>query len=334
MTKSVFVTLAGHTNAGKSSLLNAIIGEKIASVSPKPQTTRTRITGIKTVGETQMVFMDTPGLHKPTTKLSGHMLKAVKDAVADIDAVLFVQDCTKPLSEQEEELLHSLEKAKTPTILVLNKIDLCSDKTKLMGTIARLNAVHSFAATIPVSVTESDGIDLVEQEVMALAQPAPHYFPDEKFTDQPERVLAAEMIREKILNLLRDEVPHGSGTTRICWTSTPPSTANGNPTRASSSAKTAPCSGRSLPSPGKTWNAFSTSRSICSAGSRSRRTGATRKVLSTTSGWTTRNNLPHIKKQYPTQHNGISVRRQFSLKNCPALSNRRYTIWTHGIFSV
>ena len=207
MTKSVFVTLAGHTNAGKSSLLNAIIGEKIASVSPKPQTTRTRITGIKTVGETQMVFMDTPGLHKPTTKLSGHMLKAVKDAVADIDAVLFVQDCTKPLSEQEEELLHSLEKAKTPTILVLNKIDLCSDKTRLMGTIARLNAVHSFAATIPVSVTESDGIDLVEQEVMALAQPAPHYFPDEKFTDQPERVLAAEMIREKILNLIRERRP-------------------------------------------------------------------------------------------------------------------------------
>ncbi|MFR0855700.1 GTPase Era [Ruminococcus sp.] len=128
MTKSVFVTLAGHTNAGKSSLLNAIIGEKIASVSPKPQTTRTRITGIKTVDETQMVFLDTPGLHKPTTKLSTHMLQAVKDAVSDIDAVLFVQDCTKPLSEQEEELLHSLERTKTPTILVLNKIDLCSDK--------------------------------------------------------------------------------------------------------------------------------------------------------------------------------------------------------------
>ena len=112
-------------------------------------------------------------------------------------------------SEQEEELLRSLEKAKTPTILVLNKIDLCSDKSKLMATIARLNAAHPFSATVPVSVTEADGIDLVEQEVMALAQPAPHYFPDEKFTDQPERVLAAEMIREKILNLLRDEVPHG-----------------------------------------------------------------------------------------------------------------------------
>ena len=196
MTKSVFVTLAGHTNAGKSSLLNAIIGEKIASVSPKPQTTRTRITGIKTVDETQMVFLDTPGLHKPTTKLSTHMLQAVKDAVSDIDAVLFVQDCTKPLSEQEEELLHSLERTKTPTILVLNKIDLCSDKTKLMGTIAKLNAAHPFTATIPVSVTEQDGIELVEEEDMALAQPAPHFFPDEKFTDQPERVLAAEMIRE------------------------------------------------------------------------------------------------------------------------------------------
>lgn len=209
MTKSVFVTLAGHTNAGKSSLLNAIIGEKIASVSPKPQTTRTRIIGIKTVGDTQMVFMDTPGLHKPNTRLSQHMLKAVKDAVADIDAVLFVQDCNRPLSDQEEELLVSLERAGTPTILVLNKIDLCWDKAKLMAVIANLNAKHRFAATIPVSVTEADGVDLVEQEVMALAQPSPHYFGDDKFTDQPERVLVAEMIREKILNLLRDEVPHG-----------------------------------------------------------------------------------------------------------------------------
>ena len=209
MTKSVFVTLAGHTNAGKSSLLNAIIGEKIASVSPKPQTTRTRITGIKTVGETQMVFMDTPGLHKPTTKLSGHMLKAVKDAVADIDAVLFVQDCTKPLSEQEEELLASLHRQHTPTILVLNKIDLLEDKSKLMGQMATLYNRYQFAAVIPISVLQNDGIDLVEQEVQQLAKESPHYFPDDAFTDQPERVLAAEMIREKILNMLQEEVPHG-----------------------------------------------------------------------------------------------------------------------------
>ncbi|MCC8110482.1 MAG: GTPase Era [Ruminococcus sp.] len=209
MTKSVFVTLAGHTNAGKSTLLNAIIGEKIASVSAKPQTTRTRITGIKTVGETQMVFIDTPGLHKPTTKLSHQMLKVVQNAVADMDAVLFVQDCTRPLSGQEEQLLRSLKQAKTPVILVLNKIDLYKDKSQLMGTIAKLNLAYDFSATIPISAMEQDGIDRVEQDVLHLATPAPHYFPDDKFTDQPERVLAAEMIREKILNLLRDEVPHG-----------------------------------------------------------------------------------------------------------------------------
>lgn len=209
MTKTVFVTLAGRTNAGKSSLLNAIIGEKIASVSPKSQTTRTRITGIKTVGETQMVFMDTPGLHKPKNKLSNHMLKTVQDSIVDIDAVLFVMDCTKPVKEQEEELLASLHRQHTPTILVLNKIDLLEDKSKLMGQMATLYNRYQFAAVIPISVLQNDGIDLVEQEVQQLAKESPHYFPDDAFTDQPERVLAAEMIREKILNMLQEEVPHG-----------------------------------------------------------------------------------------------------------------------------
>ena len=208
MTKTVFVTLAGRTNAGKSSLLNAIIGEKIASVSPKSQTTRTRITGIKTVGETQMVFMDTPGLHKPKNKLSNHMLKTVQDSIVDIDAVLFVMDCTKPVNEQEEELLASLHRQHTPTILVLNKIDLLEDKSKLMGQMATLYNRYQFAAVIPISVLQNDGIDLVEQEVQQLAKESPHYFPDDAFTE-PERVLAAEMIREKILNMLQEEVPHG-----------------------------------------------------------------------------------------------------------------------------
>lgn len=210
MTKSVFVSIVGRTNAGKSSLLNSIVGEKIASVSDKPQTTRTRITGIKTVGETQMVFMDTPGLHKPKNKLSTHMLNAAKSSVADMDAVLFVMDCTNRfVSDEETEMLSGLMKSKSAVILVLNKIDLLQDKSDLISVITELNSKYSFESIIPISVKNNDGVSIVEDEVMKLAKESPHFFPDEKFTDQPERVLAAEMIREKLLRLLEKEVPHG-----------------------------------------------------------------------------------------------------------------------------
>ena len=131
MTKTAFVTIAGRTNAGKSSLLNAIVGEKIASVSSKPQTTRTRITGIRNIGETQLVFFDTPGLHKPVNKLSEHMLNTVRESVSDIDAVVFMMDCTKAVNEQELNLLRSLNESKMPVILVLNKIDLLKNKKDL-----------------------------------------------------------------------------------------------------------------------------------------------------------------------------------------------------------
>lgn len=207
MTKSVFVTIVGRTNAGKSSLLNAIIGERIASVSDKPQTTRTRITGIKTVQETQMVFMDTPGLHKPKNKLSNHMLQAVKEAVVDMDVILFMADCTRQPTEQEVQFLQTLKKASV--ILVLNKIDLLPEKNVLMQRILQWNQLFDFKATLPISVLEQDGVALVEEEVCKLAVPSPHYFPDDKITDQPEQVLIAEMIREQLLVLLRDEVPHG-----------------------------------------------------------------------------------------------------------------------------
>lgn len=209
MTKSVFVTISGRTNVGKSSLLNAIVGERIASVSDKPQTTRTRITGIKTVGETQMVFMDTPGLHKPKNKLSNYMLQAAKEAVNDMDVVLFVADCTRQPTEQELAFLQPLRQSKTTVMLVLNKIDLLEDKTVLMQRIAAWNAAFPFAEIIPISVTEQDGVSLVEEAVCRCAVPSPHYFPDDKITDQPEQVLIAEMIREQVLRLLRDEVPHG-----------------------------------------------------------------------------------------------------------------------------
>ena len=209
MSKTAFVTIAGRTNAGKSSLLNAIVGEKIAAVSSKSQTTRTRITGIRNINDVQLVFFDTPGLHKPVNKLSEHMLNTVKESVSDIDAVLFVQDCTKKINEYEVNLLKSLNKSYMPVILVLNKIDLLKNKEELAAVISDLNSKADFQAVIPVSVTENNGIDIVIDEIISIAADSVQYFPDDMITDQPEKVLAAEMIREKLLELLKDEVPHG-----------------------------------------------------------------------------------------------------------------------------
>ena len=209
MSRTAFITIAGHTNAGKSSLLNAMVGEKIASVSSKPQTTRTRITGIRNIGDVQLVFFDTPGLHKPVNKLSEHMLDTVKESVSDIDAVVFVQDCTRKMNEQELDLLTSLNSSKMPVILVLNKIDLLRSMDELAPVIAELTSKFDFKAVIPVSVTENNGVDIVIDELIGLAEENVHFFPDDMITDQPEKVLAAEMIREKLLELLKDEVPHG-----------------------------------------------------------------------------------------------------------------------------
>ncbi|HOC34240.1 MAG TPA: GTPase Era [Ruminococcus flavefaciens] len=209
MSRTAFVTIAGRTNAGKSSLLNAIVGEKIASVSSKPQTTRTRITGIRNIDDVQLVFFDTPGLHKPANKLSEHMLNTVRESVSDIDAVVFVMDCTKKINQQELDLLKSMNSSKMPVILVLNKIDLLKNKDELAPVIADLTSKINFQAVIPVSVTENSGIDIVIQEIINLSEESVHYFPDDMITDQPEKVLAAEMIREKLLMLLNDEVPHG-----------------------------------------------------------------------------------------------------------------------------
>ncbi|MDE6425009.1 MAG: GTPase Era [Ruminococcus sp.] len=209
MSKTAFITIAGRTNAGKSSLLNAIIGEKIASVSNKPQTTRTRITGIRNIEDVQLVFFDTPGLHKPVNKLSEHMLNTVKESVSDIDGVVFVMDCTKKINQQETDLLKSMNKSKMPVILVLNKIDLLKSMDELAPVIAGLTAEIDFQAVIPVSVTQGNGVDIVIDEIMKLSEESVHFFPDDMITDQPEKVLAGEMIREKLLMLLKDEVPHG-----------------------------------------------------------------------------------------------------------------------------
>ncbi|MDE7105517.1 MAG: GTPase Era, partial [Ruminococcus sp.] len=178
MSRTAFVTIAGRTNAGKSSLLNAIIGEKIASVSSKPQTTRTRITGIRNIDDVQLVFFDTPGLHKPVNKLSEHMLNTVRESVSDIDAVVFVQDCTKKINEQELNLLKSLNQSKMPVILVINKIDLLKNKDELVPYIAEISSRADFHAIIPVSVTENNGVDIVIDEIISIAEESVHYFPN------------------------------------------------------------------------------------------------------------------------------------------------------------
>lgn len=208
MTKSAFITILGRPNVGKSSLLNALVGEKIAAVSSKPQTTRTKITGIITEGDTQLVFIDTPGLLKERDRLASHMIKAIDSSVSSIDAAVLVIDSKLKAGEQEKILLSKLS-PKTPVVLAINKIDLFENKDVLIPIIAQYSSLYDFAAVVPISAIDNDGVDIVKNALIEYAKPSPHYFPDDKFTDQPERVIVAEIIREKLLKLLDDEVPHG-----------------------------------------------------------------------------------------------------------------------------
>ncbi len=213
MTKSIFLTISGRTNAGKSTLLNALVGEKIASVSSKPQTTRTRITGILTKDETQFVFTDTPGLHKGKTRLNMRMMKTAEDSAADADVVLYVVDCTKKLHEQDMQMLTGIAQRHITLIVAVNKIDMLPDKSAMMPLMLKIEELWHPYAIIPVSASEQDGIQELLGTAEELAKPSVHFFPDDAFTDQPERVLAAEMIREKLLRFLNDEVPHGIAVT-------------------------------------------------------------------------------------------------------------------------
>lgn len=209
-TKSAFVAIVGKPNVGKSSLLNRLLGEKVAIVTSKPQTTRTRITGVLTKGETQFVFIDTPGFHKPKTKLSDAMDKAVTTSIKDVDVAMLLVEPAGRLTEAELDLIGNIKSAGVRSILVINKIDLVKEKEQLAARIAELMERHTFDVVVPVSVLENDGVDLILKELEDCAEEGPHFFPDDTLTDQPERVIAAEIIREKLLLNLQQEIPHGT----------------------------------------------------------------------------------------------------------------------------
>ena len=207
--KSAMITIVGRPNVGKSTLINHLVGEKIAIVSHKPQTTRNRICGIVTHEDTQLVFVDTPGFHKPRTRLGDYMNNVVHDSVADVDAALLLVEPVAHIGPQEEELLGQLRAAHAPVILVINKIDTV-EKENLLAVIAAYAAKFEFDAVVPVSAKFGDGIPDLLRECARHAADSPFLFPDDMTTDQPERQVMAEIIREKLLWNLEREIPHGT----------------------------------------------------------------------------------------------------------------------------
>lgn len=207
--KTAFISIVGRPNVGKSSILNAMLGSKVAIVSHKPQTTRTRIMGILTKEETQLVFIDTPGLLKPHNRLGEYMVKSVLESVSGVDACLLVEEAGKKISNSSLELIEKFKQLGLPAVLAINKIDLLPDKSVLMTQITEFTKLFNFEAVVPVSAVNNSGIGSLTDELEKLAQPGGHFFDDDALTDQPERVLASEIIREKLLRLLSSEVPHG-----------------------------------------------------------------------------------------------------------------------------
>ncbi len=210
MEKSAMITICGRPNVGKSTLTNALVGEKIAIVSNKPQTTRNRITAIVERGETQLVLMDTPGFHKPRTRLGDYMVNVVSQSVADVDLVLLLVEPVAEMGKQEEALIARIKETGAPAVLVINKID-SVEKTRILEVMALYsNAYNGFASIIPISAKTGEGLEELLDEMEKYAEEGPHLFPDDMITDQPERQICAELVREKLLQCLDKEIPHGT----------------------------------------------------------------------------------------------------------------------------
>ena len=210
MQKSAFIAIVGRPNVGKSSILNAMIGQKVAIVSNKPQTTRTRIMGVLTEGDDQLVFIDTPGMHKPKTSLGKYMVRSVNESVSGVDACLLVTEADREPTQTELMLIEKFKSLDLPAILAINKIDTLKNKEVLMAQILRYSKLYDFAAIVPVSAHDGDGINELKEALKEFAMEGGHFFEEDALTDQSERNLAAEMIREKILRLTDREIPHGT----------------------------------------------------------------------------------------------------------------------------
>lgn len=208
--KSAFIAIIGRPNVGKSSILNKLLGQKVAIVSSKPQTTRTRIMGVLTEGKDQLVFLDTPGMHKPKNSLGDYMVRSINESVSGVDACLLVTEAGQEIRENERMLIEKVKKLDLPCVLAINKTDTINDKEVILEQIIKYSKEMDFDAIVPVSAETGSKLDELKEELKKFTSEGGHFFPDDTLTDQPEKVLAAEMIREKILRLTEKEIPHGT----------------------------------------------------------------------------------------------------------------------------
>ena len=219
--KSGFVSLIGRPNAGKSTLLNALVGQKVAIVADKPQTTRTAIQGVVTLPEAQIVFVDTPGIHKADSQLNKRLMDTVRNSLEERDLLLFVADAARNFGPEDRRAVDVARRIGTPVVLVLNKVDLLKDKAALLPLIEEYKAVYEFAGYVPVSAVKKIGLDDLRRVILERLPEGPAYFPEDYVTDQPERFLAAELVREKVLLATRQEVPHSVNVMVDKWEETP-----------------------------------------------------------------------------------------------------------------